>query len=350
MLLKIIARYIITAIGVSFCLPALAAPKKHDRYFIFDELQIRSEIMRTVSDAVKSKNFAVLNALANHFRDNEGRTPSGVWKLYFFYYVLESNLFRQEDEKGKCINHLADFAHEWRKYDPTHPASYIAEAKSYLNYGWCFRGSGNIDEVDPDDYVIFRENALIAKHILEANKDIASVDPHYYTMIIDVYMAASPGSEQFNKILIEAINSAPYYHSIYFKATEYYLPRWYGGWDSPRDFADLATNVTKDQEGMGLYARIFWSIQHYGELDPDILDWEKVKLGMRDIAERYPTEYNRVNFAKFTCKRSDEVEANTYMKQLGYIFYPEDFYGVINVNEWVECLGMVDRYLKQQQK
>ncbi len=57
------------------------------------ELEVRKEIKERVERLFMAEQFDELEHLANEYRENKSRTPSGIWKLTNFYYGFEQENF-----------------------------------------------------------------------------------------------------------------------------------------------------------------------------------------------------------------------------------------------------------------
>jgi hypothetical protein len=118
---------------------------------------------------------------------------------------------------------------------------------------------------------------------------------------------------EFQKIIDEGLNKYPLYYQLYFSALNYFAPKWHGNAKDIEEFANSAVARTKDQEGLGMYARIYWAASQYqyGErlfIDSNVV-WEKMKRGIDDVLKRYPDQWNINNFALFACFAKDKQKA-----------------------------------------
>ncbi len=310
-----------------------------------NEIDARLKIFGHVERLVRSRDFAGLNALADKYRSSRSRTPSGTWNLTYFYIGLSNQLFGAYSYEGKCVNLMADFARAWRMYDPLHPSSYLVEAKSYMENGWCIRGGGYASEVAAEKMQLFFEEISVAVSILEKNIGLASSDPEFYSTLINAYKSLGKDEAVFEEVLLAGIQEEPYYYKTYFDAAEYLMPRWRGTREAVREFADMAVNMTKKEDGYGVYARIYWVLNNFQDFDESMLDWEKVKLGMRDIVKQHPDRWNVSTFAIFSCQRSDLELAASYINLLGRGAVPSRG---IDFQEWYDCLSQTERYRKVQ--
>ena len=123
---------------------------------------------------------------------------------------------------------------------------------------------------------------------------------------------------EFERIIDEGLKKEPLYYQLYFTALEYFAPKWYGSERDIEEFANSAVARTKEQEGLGMYARIYWAASQtqYGEklFTGSNVVWEKMKRGIDDVLKRYPDQWNINNFALFACLANDRQKAGELFK------------------------------------
>ena len=92
---------------------------------------------------------------------------------------------------------------------------------------------------------------------------------------------------------------------------KHYQPKWGGSAAQYENFANRAAEHTKDFEGMGMYARVYWLVDHNGGI-PFTNDgrqapsWRKLKAGYEDLIRLYPSSiHNLGKFAGVACRSSE---------------------------------------------
>jgi hypothetical protein len=90
----------------------------------------------------------------------------------------------------------------------------------------------------------------------------------------------------------------------------YYTPRWHGSAEEIEAFARNAVERTKEKEGAGMYARIYWAASQslfQGRLfENSNVRWEIMRKGIDDVLQKYPDQWNINNFALFSCLAKDK--------------------------------------------
>lgn len=281
------------------------------------ELKVRYDIYDRVKSLVDARDFASLNAMEHDYRTTRARTPSGVWKLGEFHGAVHAAL-PEADENQSCSFAAEPLLKAWMAATPSAPTPYIAAATMLLDRAWYFRGVGFAKEAPKESWNPFLENVAAAHEILSSHEDVAAQDPEFYVVMEDIYRAEGRERSEFQRLLDEATANEPYYYEVYSHAYYYNMPQWFGGYPEIEQAARYAVERTRKQDGLGAYARYYWSAS--GE-DCDCwlqaIDWPTMKQAMGDVAKRNPEPWNLANFAKIACKMNDSVVAKEYFIALG---------------------------------
>jgi hypothetical protein len=279
------------------------------QYSVADQL----ENWQTNSDNVKalffSGRYAELNKIENDLLKSNQRTSSGLWVLTSFHFGI-GGIPNSQISSERYWNDLESRAQKWIKQDPTKPAGYLAYAQILTSHAWMYRGDGYADSVRPEDWAPFHNYIDKAKDVLIKNKKIASNDPHWYVLMIDIQTAQSQNVDDFNQTIAEAEVRYPYYYQIYFSAVNYLTPKWHGSKEAIEEFANHVVQVTKHQDRNGMYARIYWvaSQSNYGSdlFTKSNVVWPKMSTAMDDVLGQYPDQWNINNFSYFSCLAGDK--------------------------------------------
>ncbi|GGC63869.1 hypothetical protein GCM10011396_08550 [Undibacterium terreum] len=247
--------------------------------------------------------------MANEQRDSGSRTSSGVWDLTTFYLGISSRFCcLKKDEKAWKQAELS--LKKWEAAYPRSSTAQLVHAKFLISRGWRIRGEGYSNTVRDEDWKPFLEYMEKARVYLEKHKKTASADPHWYELMEMIARVQSWPEHRFQALISEASTRYPLFYQLYFAAIDYYVPKWGGSAEAVEAFARQAMEKTKAQEGFGMYARIYWyaaQTQYYDELFSDTLvDWPTMKLGIDDVLEKYPDQWNINNFTKFACMAQDK--------------------------------------------
>lgn len=283
----------------------------------------QQENWQTNSDQVKtlffSGRYADLNRIENDLMKTNQRTSSGLWVLTSFHIGI-GDIPNSKISSERYWNELENRAQTWIKKDPRKPAGYLAYAQILIRHAWMHRGDGYANSVRPEDWAPFQKYISKAKEVLIENKQIASKDPHWYVLMIDIQTAQSQNTEEFIKLLEEAEARYPYYYQIYFSAVNYLTPKWHGSKEAIEDFANHVVKVTSRQDRNGMYARIYWvaSQATYGNdlFTKSNVVWSKMSIAIDDVLRQYPDQWNINNFAYFSCLAGDKNKSYQLIKRI----------------------------------
>jgi hypothetical protein len=251
--------------------------------------------------------FDALDKLADEYRTTESRSSSGLWMLTHFYAGI--GVVKNQSQEEKYWADIESKALRWAASNPNSPAAYNVYADFLVGHGWKFRGSALAYQVRKENWKPFYKQLSKARKYLLKKKRIASADPKWYETMLIIARAEGWDRKQFDELVAEAVSKHPYFYQIYFSALGYLVPTWHGDKGEIEKFANFAVEQTKDKEGMGIYARIYWyaSQTYYNaDLFASDIDWDKMKRGIDDVLARYPDQWNINNFAYFSCLSADK--------------------------------------------
>jgi hypothetical protein len=287
-----------------------------------DELNARAEVWIKARVLFEQGKFDELNELAARYRDTGERTPAGVWKLSLIYEgLLQYAGYETPTLGGRPNKHqwVAMFsrAQEWINKKPS-PAAYITLAKFRYKYAWQWRGDGAANEVDAAQWKMFFANLKVAQSILSKHKAIAGVDPEWYVVMVDIARCEQWPSSKAAVLDQQAFKEHPYYYGIYYAVADGLQPKWGGSWGSLEEFADFATQTTKDHDGEALYTRVYRTAAtcDCGVFDKSMMDWKKMRAGFQDIQKQYPNEWNLNSYAYFACRVNDKATAKVLLTEI----------------------------------
>ncbi|MEO7635988.1 MAG: hypothetical protein ABIS38_10130 [Sphingomicrobium sp.] len=280
------------------------------------EFALRQALLDRVKALVEARDFAALNAIERQYRTTHARTPSGSSPLYLFHAGVQNALPQPRPADG-CRNDATRFIDDWAKRDPNAPGATITRAYFDVQVAWCYRGEGSAANVAEDAWAPFHAHIDAAARTLEQHPR-AAANPQYYAELADIYLAQGRDESEMQALLDRASARDPYYYEIYWAASTYYQPQWFG---SPGQFDKLARYAaerTRATEGNGGYARFYW---HAISLNcgcwREAIDRPLMKTAMRDVAARFPDPWNLANFARIACILDDPAEARHYFTALG---------------------------------
>ena len=284
-----------------------------------DEIEDRNTISESVRLLFINEKFSELDRLAEEYSTTQARTNSGVWKLSAFYVGLGWTVPNQIqgdfywDATRRKIN-------KWIRLNPGSPSANIFKGNFLTKYAWKIRGTEFANKVPKTAWKPFKEQLGIAYRYMHFAKWTADRDPHWFKVLIDIHKGLNTGDEAFLKHVNEGMVRHPYYYDLYFSSVQYLLPRWYGNKNKLDALASLAARLTKEHDGMGAYARVYWyasQIEYDGKtIDYLDIDWAKMRQVMLDVYEQYPNEWNVQNFANISCIAKDHEMTKFFFERM----------------------------------
>jgi hypothetical protein len=160
-----------------------------------EDNQIKVQSMQLLAQ----RDFAGLNALAAQYRTSGAKTADGLSKLTLFYAGMESlppslPFAGASWDTARQANWKLAFSlgESWVKQAPS-PAAFIEFAKKHVRYAW--ERHGVAGDPTPENLKLFHDNLEQARHILEAAKPVASVDPNWADTLAEITSSENPTPE-----------------------------------------------------------------------------------------------------------------------------------------------------------
>lgn len=275
-----------------------------------DEIAEQDVVNNAVKSAVARNDYDSLSKMAEQLRRERSRTGSGVWKLSIFHSRILAEL---GPRKGQCDDHSAGFFRDWMSRSPKDAAPIVARAAVLEAQAWCIRGGGYAPSVSGPALAGFKAKVSEARDLLAGRKVQASVDPHYYAVMVRIAIDTAAEKATFMQLLDEATAREPNYHYLYYQAYRYFQPQWYGSAAEIEELARYAAARATNDDRPGIYARFYWFVLDCdcGDMEQSI-DWPTMKQSMRDVMARFPSAWNAANFARISCVMEDPRETRDW--------------------------------------
>lgn len=284
------------------------------------ELEDRRTISTHVSSLFQAEEFAELDRLAGKYRAEEARTGSGLWKRTMFYGGLYVARGSEEPYDDAFLRTVEKKFLRWAEQNPESTAARIGYATTLVDHAWFFRGTGPGSRVPPEAWKPFRDYLAKARQYLLDHKQVAGIDPQWYDIMLVIAKGENWSLLAFQRLVDEAVAAHPYFYEIYFRAIDFLLPKWHGDLALIEEFATFAVEKTREKEGVGMYARVYWyaSQAQFGtELFADTrVVWDRMAAGIDDVLARYPDQWNINNFAYFSCLARDREKASELIARI----------------------------------
>lgn len=311
---------LLTALLVMLMMLVYSAKVKSEEYRdVFDgqgkdAITLAHEISSHAANLFAVQDFAALNQLDDDYRLSQARLPDGRWKITFIYSYLSklSNKVTNNINAKESVDAWQEkfrLVEQWLKATPEHPAPYIAKAELLIVYAWHARGSGWAKNVSNEQWQKFRSRIAQARKVLEYSSLVSGNHPNWFVKMEVIAKAQHWSEAEFTQLYDSAVALYPNYYFIHFAAASYFQPRWHGSKKALRQFVENAVAQSKAQEGLTLYARLYWS-QLWALKDNTFAQgyaqWPQMKQGFDDIMTDYPdSKWNLNAFAFYACTAKD---------------------------------------------
>lgn len=279
-----------------------------------------TQISNQSRQLLRERKFAELESIAEDFRSNKVRLPSGLWKLSIFYDGLERPGYSASGQDW--VVHFV-LLNEWRAAFPKSATVRTALASAYTTYAWEARGSGFAKTVTDEGWQLFRKRLGQAEEIIAEAEAESLYDPHLAAVHLMVGKGASWPEQRHERVFNEAARREPCYPLYYFQRANWLLPRWNGRPGDCERFADQAIALNESCEGKGIYARIAVYLNRYQDRDEWFFDvyklsWPTVHEGFAELERRYPDSlWNLNSHCSLACSARDWTAATELFQRIG---------------------------------
>lgn len=273
------------------------------------ELAMRDAVEQQAIALYSAGDLAALDAQSDAYLAQGTRTSSGLWVGGLFAGGVESAIVRPKPATPAEWDALEQRMRAWAKQRPQSALAHLMVAEAMTRRAWSIRGGGYAHTVAPEAWAPFRKHLDRARDYLLAREKVASRHPQYYTALVQLANWLALDEAQVRKTFEAGTQRHPGYYPLYFARLEHLMPKWHGGPDEIEAFARAAVEGTRQVEGEGMYARIYWYAAQAGYDDTLFLAsyarWDRMRDGFEDVIARYPDQWNLQNYAHFACEAED---------------------------------------------
>lgn len=284
------------------------------------EMEQRRQISQRAAELLRAENFTELEKIADEYRTNRARLPSGFWKLFNFYEGVETP--RTSSTGRDWELHLARLE-KWRAQSPQSITAHTALAAAYVKYAWEARGSGYSGTVAEEGWQLFNERLHKAEEYVSLARKLPATDPHLDCVNLILAKGLSWDWGPYDDVFDAAVKREPGYMYLYFQKTSYCLPRWHGKRGDVEKFALAAMRLAPKTDGKAMYAYLAVYLRQYLEKNQTVfevyhLSWPDVREGFRDMEKQYPHSlWNLNEFCMTACCAHDHTTAHELFERIG---------------------------------
>ena len=274
---------------------------------------------KKVVEAFKFNDFKKLELLEEEALSSSPDLLSNDTKLQNFHNGIYEAVDDGAPSDSKQLTYREKRFQAWMQTSPKSATAIIFYALSLKEHAWAIRGDGYSNTVSASQWREFREYLEKAENTLVSNKHKASVNPAWYSVMMQIVSGLNWSHDDYLELVIEATDRYPEYPNIYLHALNYMMPQWGGSFDMIEQFARSAVVKTKTKYGMAAYAMVYQFLGHYNSpgfgstvhnlhthlFEATKADWPSLKQGWLDVIARRKTQVAYNNYAWFACMAND---------------------------------------------
>jgi hypothetical protein len=266
-------------------------------------------------------NFAELEKWRQHFTSIMPRAGDGTAVLPNFYLGFAQFVQLIPDERMDAAiatmdAHLAAYRAEF----PRSPAPYIGRAQMLYERAWKARGSGYRSEVFKADFELYVKTLEEALTYLQSHESIASADPEYYRLLGEIEFQLTGDHSILFQRTKEGLAKFPGYLYPLWNLATYMSAHWGVTEERYEAWVELAIQASRDSDGTGMLARIYWSSRggprRYADIANGASEWPRIKQAFADELKNFPHAVNAARYLYVACKAKDLTVADELLGKL----------------------------------
>lgn len=236
-------------------------------------------------EALKNRDFDLIDRAADEARESKEKTIGGVWKLERIYDGIDQPQHATTDAEWE---QHAELLQEWMEENPDSDTAPVALAAYFFNFAWNARGNGYAGTVSEKSRDLFIERLGLARNFLATMSGKTSC-PKWYSLMLQIALSQNWEREDYDLLWENAVQYEPTWYEYYRQRAIYLLPKWHGEPGELDAYASSFATRKRDSESAKIY---FMIIQCAGAADQNekakpVAHYEVFKRGFREVQQQY---------------------------------------------------------------
>ena len=306
-------------IAFAVCLLVSAAPSVGPSAPLVDFNAERYMYRFRIAQMFEQEHFDQLEAEAARLRKERPRFASGTPKLYDFYAALDP-YSKNVVSQGKQDEYVQRSA-KWSGLAPKSYVARIALINSHIYRAWKARGDGFADSVSEEQGRQFKSELSAAWTVAMDAERLDAVDAELFTLELTLCKGLGKARQEVDQVFQKGVKADVGFDQLYVEMANYLLPRWFGSGPELHDFALRAAELSKQELGDIMYARVAMTAMLVERQDfrtVYLFQWPRLKAALEELNTRYPASRRTLNFlCWFAWHYDDRATAARTLAQLG---------------------------------
>jgi hypothetical protein len=286
-------------------------------------------LSRAETDALTEKtaqafwtgDFAALDKENERLKHGKHIRPDGGLDLEYFRRGFGQVIGAQTEHSEPYLRELEALTLQWATEHPKSSLAHILHARVLKAHAWSYRGGGYAKDVPPEAWVDFRNYLQRAVKYLQDHAEVVMTDSSAHDLLLEIGNGLEWDIETLKAIQQEGLKQNPEDIELYFDMVTPLLPKWHGNARILDQYIREATQQTKADYGMSMYARLYSvaAEEDYGHalFENSLVDWPTMKKGYEDMLARFPSTGRRNRYAYMACLAKDQPTLVALLAQLG---------------------------------
>lgn len=279
-------------------------------------------IMAEATQAFWWGDFAALDKENELLKHGKHLKPDASLELEDFRIGLGTVINTAVDHGEPYLRELEAQTLQWATEYPKSSLAHILYARVLVAHAWAYRGGGYAKDVPPEAWKDFNAYLRRAVEYLNQHADVALTDSSAHIELLTIGKGLSWDVKQLAAIQQDGLKRNPNDVELYFAMVTPLLPKWSGDPRTLDNYIRWATEQTRADYGMGMYARMYSQAadEQFGHalFKDSLADWPTMKKGYEDMLARFPDSPWRLNrYAYMACLAKDRSTLQKVLAELG---------------------------------
>ncbi len=267
------------------------------------EQKKRNEVEEYAFNTFRSGNYKELESFLTDLKSNKRRTDSGRLLQELFYQGVQESMWRLSYEENGMPT-LYRIITDWKTVYPRSPSASIAQATLFLIEADMAQ--------DKAQYFKKLDEGII---YLNENRWVAEQDPEWSLSALQA-IARKGDMNTFIAVAAQASKAYPDYFANY----EQVVSR-LAGTENPAEQIEAFAQVAASTPGGDMvYALVYWyalRVKYDNRLFAESrADWPRIKKGLDQLVQRYPSVWNNNIYARLSCLATDKDTGRPAMQAI----------------------------------
>jgi len=281
-----------------------------------DDETVSGRIQDTIQQGLQLRiDIDRLEAFTAWMRGGPGRFKSGQLYATEFYQEIVPYVHSNSPYHREALD-------RWKARFPKSPTPHLLQAASQAYLAGANEMLALLSDFPREPSERSEADLEVARRYLLTHKDVASSDPYYWVLLVEISTLLGRDADEILEIIDEGLRNEPRNFDLVEVGAHYFSPKWHGDAERLEAFATSMSERFLPVDGPGVYARIYWQALRtqykLGLFKLARISWQRMNAAIIGLRARYPTEAHDNIGALLACLAGDKVLTGSILRSAGF--------------------------------